>query len=41
VSNSRGDNIVVLKELGNLPKGSYILEVTTDDNKYIKKVIKN
>jgi len=37
----KGDNIVVLKELGNLPKGSYILEVTTDDNKYIKKVIKN
>jgi uncharacterized repeat protein (TIGR01451 family) len=37
----KGDNIVVLNDLGNLPKGSYILEVTTEGNKYVKRIIKN
>ncbi len=35
-----GNNIVVLKDLGYLPSGSYILEVTTSTGKFIKKLVK-
>ena len=37
----KGDNIVVLKDLGNLVIGNYILEVTTGTDKFIKKIMKN
>ncbi|MCP9750354.1 T9SS type A sorting domain-containing protein [Ferruginibacter sp. HRS2-29] len=36
-----GDNIVVMSDLQNLPKGTYILEISSGDEKYIKKIIKN
>ncbi|RYF89730.1 MAG: T9SS type A sorting domain-containing protein [Chitinophagaceae bacterium] len=37
---SGGDNIVVMNDLGKLQKGSYILEVSTGTDKFIKKVVK-
>ncbi len=37
----KGDNIIVLKDFGVLPKGSYILEVTTGTDKLIRKIVKN
>lgn len=37
----KGDNIVVLKDFGTLPRGHYILEVTTANDKFIKKILKN
>lgn len=37
----KGDNIVVLKDFGVLPKGNYILEVTTGTDKFIKKIMSN
>ncbi len=37
----KGDNIVVMKDFGILPKGNYILEVTTATDKFIKKIMKN
>jgi hypothetical protein len=37
----KGDNIVVLKDLGNLSKGNYILEVTTPTGKLVQKISKN
>jgi hypothetical protein len=37
----KGDNIVVMKDFGTLPKGNYILEVTTATDKFIKKIVKN
>ncbi|HPH86442.1 MAG TPA: T9SS type A sorting domain-containing protein [Ferruginibacter sp.] len=36
----KGDNIVVMHDLGNLPRGSYILEVVTSTDKFIQKIIK-
>ncbi len=36
----KGDNIVVMKDLGNLPVANYILEVTTGTDKFIKKITK-
>ena len=35
-----GDNIVVLKDLGYLPAGTYMLEVTVSTDKFIKKLLK-
>ena len=35
-----GDNIVVLKDLGYLPAGTYILEVTVSTDKFVKKLLK-
>jgi uncharacterized repeat protein (TIGR01451 family) len=37
----KGDNIIVLKDFGTLPKGNYILEVSTATDKFIKKIVKN
>ncbi len=37
----KGNNIVVLKDLEKLPKGNYILEVTTPTDRFIKKIMKN
>ena len=37
----QGDNIVVMKDFGTLPKGNYILEVTTANDKFIRKIVKN
>jgi hypothetical protein len=37
----QGDNIIVLSDVGILPKGMYILEVTTAAGKIIKKIEKN
>ena len=37
VSVQKGDNIVVLKDFGTLPKGNYLLEVTTATDKLIRK----
>jgi hypothetical protein len=36
----KGDNIVVMTDLGNLSRGSYILEVVTSTDKFIQKIIK-
>jgi uncharacterized repeat protein (TIGR01451 family) len=36
----KGNNIIVLKDLNYLPRGNYILEVTTASTKMIKKIIK-
>jgi uncharacterized repeat protein (TIGR01451 family) len=36
----KGDNIIVLRDLGLLPPGSYILEVKTGDNTFIRKIVK-
>jgi len=41
VAIENGDNIVVMSDLANLPKGTYILEISSGDEKYIKKIIKN
>ena len=41
VSVQKGDNIVVLKDFGTLPKGNYLLEVTTATDKFIRKIQKN
>ncbi len=37
---TNGDNIVVMNDLGKLQKGSYILEVSTGTDKFIKKIVK-
>ena len=37
----KGDNIIVMSDFGSLPKGSYILEVSTPAEKFIKKILKN
>ncbi len=37
----KGDNIVLLNDLGNLSKGNYILEVITPNDKLIQKISKN
>jgi uncharacterized repeat protein (TIGR01451 family) len=37
----KGNNIVVLNDFGTLPKGNYILEVSTATEKLIKKIVKN
>jgi hypothetical protein len=37
----KGDNIVVLKDFGTLPKGNYLLEVTTTTDKFVRKIQKN
>lgn len=36
----KGNNIIVLKDLNYLPRGNYILEVTTSSIKMIRKIIK-
>jgi uncharacterized repeat protein (TIGR01451 family) len=36
----KGNNIIVLKDLNYLPRGNYILEVTTSSTKMIRKIIK-
>lgn len=36
----KGDNIVVLKDLEQLSAGSYLLEVSTAENKFVKKILK-
>lgn len=41
VSVEKGENIVVLKDLGQLQKGSYILEMVTPSNKIAKMILKN
>ena len=41
ISIQKGDNIVVLKDLGMLPKANYILEMTTASDKLITKITKN
>jgi len=41
ISVENGDNIIVLKDLQSLPKGTYLLEVTSGTDKFIKKIIKN
>ena len=40
VSLEKGENLVVMKDMGFLAKGSYILEVSTGTGKFIKKIIK-
>ncbi|CAN5754811.1 hypothetical protein BH11BAC4_BH11BAC4_13990 [soil metagenome] len=37
----KGENIVVIKDFGTLPRGNYILEVTTPTDKFINKIMKN
>ena len=37
----QGDNIIVMKDFGTLPTGNYILEVTTANDKFIRKIVKN
>ena len=37
----QGENIIVMKDFGTLPKGNYILEVTTANDKFIRKIVKN
>ena len=37
----QGDNIIVMKDFGTLPNGNYILEVTTANDKFIRKIVKN
>ncbi len=37
----KGDNILVVKDLGNLSKGYYILEINTQSDKLIQKISKN
>lgn len=37
----KGDNVIVLNNFGTLPKGNYILEVSTGNDKFIKKIVKN
>lgn len=41
VAIENGDNVVVLTDLQNLPKGTYIIEVSSGTEKYIKKIVKN
>ena len=41
ISIQKGENIVVLKDFGTLAKGSYILEVTTEADKFINKIVRN
>jgi uncharacterized repeat protein (TIGR01451 family) len=41
VAVQKGDNIVVLNDFGTIPSGNYILEVTTANDKFIKKIMKN
>ena len=41
MSVQQGDNIIVLNDVGILPKGLYVLEVTTASGKIIKKIEKN
>jgi hypothetical protein len=41
VAIENGDNVVVLNDLQSLPKGTYILEVSSGTEKYIKKIVKN
>jgi uncharacterized repeat protein (TIGR01451 family) len=36
-----GDNILVIKDLNALARGTYVLEVITESNKYVQKLIKN
>jgi len=36
----KGDNIIVLKDLGLLPPGSYLLEVRAGESTYIRKIVK-
>jgi hypothetical protein len=36
----KGTNIIVLKDLNYLPRGNYILEMTTASNKIIRKITK-
>ncbi|MCX6293811.1 MAG: T9SS type A sorting domain-containing protein, partial [Sphingobacteriales bacterium] len=36
----KGNNIIVLKDLNYLPRGNYILEVSTPSTKMIRKIIK-
>lgn len=40
ISVQKGDNIVVLKDFGSMATGNYILEITTNNNKYIQKILK-
>ncbi len=40
VSVQKGENIIVLKDFGTMPVGSYILEVTTPTDKFIHKIMK-
>ncbi len=37
----KGDNIIVLSNFGSLPKGNYILEVTSAGEKQTRKILKN
>lgn len=37
----KGNNIIVLSEFGNMSSGSYILELTTSDGRYTRKIVKN
>ncbi len=41
VTIDKGENIIVLKDLGQLQKGSYILEMITPTSKVVKKILKN
>lgn len=41
VTIEKGENIVVLKDLGQLQKGSYILEMVTPTSKVAKKILKD
>jgi uncharacterized repeat protein (TIGR01451 family) len=41
VAVQKGDNIIVLNDFASMPKGNYILELTTATDKFIKKIIKN
>jgi uncharacterized repeat protein (TIGR01451 family) len=36
----KGDNIIVLNDLNNIASGTYLLEINTGNEKYIKKIIK-
>ena len=36
----KGNNIIVLSEFGNMSSGSYILELTTSDGRYTRKIVK-
>ena len=41
VTIENGNNVVVLKDMATLPKGTYMLEVSTDTDKFTKMILKN
>lgn len=38
---TKGDNVAIVKDLENIPQGSYLLEVTAGDKRFVQKIIKS